>query len=46
MLGRVLEQRSWRELGRWLGTSARVAQRRFEGLLEQLRLALAPELAG
>ena len=45
VLGRVLEQRSWRELGTRLGTSARVAQRRFEGLLEQLRLALAPELA-
>ncbi len=45
VLGRVLEQRSWRELGRWLGTSARVAQRRFEGLMEQLRLELAPRLA-
>ncbi|WP_411869245.1 sigma-70 family RNA polymerase sigma factor [Vulcanococcus limneticus] len=45
VLGRVLEQCSWRELGRRLGTSARVAQRRFEALLSQLRLELAPRFA-
>lgn len=44
VLGRVLQQCSWRELGERFGTSARVAQRRCEQLLHQLRHDLTPVL--
>ncbi len=45
LLARVVERHSWRELGRRLGISGRVAQRRCEALLEQLRQELEPLLA-
>ena len=43
VLGRVLQQRSWRELGERLGWSGKVAQRQCERLLEQLRRQLEPQ---
>jgi RNA polymerase sigma-B factor len=45
LLGRVLHNRSWRELGRQLGLSGKVAQRRCLELLAQLREQLLPLLA-
>ncbi|APD47509.1 sigma-70 family RNA polymerase sigma factor [Synechococcus sp. CS-602] len=42
--GRVLAGASWRELGEALGLKARVAQKRFETLVAQLRLELGAEL--
>jgi RNA polymerase sigma factor (sigma-70 family) len=44
LLGRVLQQRAWADLGSQLGLSARVAQRRFSALVELLRRQLGPEL--
>ena len=44
LLGRVLQQRSWPELGKAIGLSGRAAQRRFLELLAQLRTQLGPEL--
>ena len=46
VLGRVLLQRTWRELGAPLGLSGKVAQRRFAALLDSLREQLRPLLAG
>jgi RNA polymerase sigma factor (sigma-70 family) len=40
VLGRVLLQRSWRELGQPLGLSGKVSQRRCRQALEQLRARL------
>ena len=40
VLGRVLLQRSWRELGQPLGLSGKVSQRRCRQALEQLRAQL------
>ena len=45
LLERVLLQRTWSELGAQLGISAKVTQRRFADLLEQLRRQLGPDLA-
>jgi len=46
LLERVLLQRTWSELGAQLGISAKVTQRRFAELVEQLRRQLGPDLAG
>ena len=46
LLGRVLQQRAWGELGAQFGLSAKVTQRRFAQLLELLRHQLGPDLAG
>jgi len=46
VLGRVLLQRPWRELGAQCGLSAKVSQRRFEQLLHALRQQLEPQLNG
>jgi len=46
LLERVLLQRTWSELGAQLGISAKVTQRRFADLLEQLRRQLGPDVAG
>ena len=40
VLGRVLLQRSWRELGQQLGLSGKVSERRCRQALEQLRQRL------
>jgi len=45
LVGRVLQNRSWRELGAQLGLSGKVAQRRCQELLAQLREQLSPVLA-
>ncbi len=45
LLGRVLQQRAWGELGAQFGLSAKVTQRRFAQLLELLRQQLGPDLA-
>lgn len=42
LLGRVLQGRTWRELGAPLGLSAKVAQRRCDALLAELRRQLSP----
>jgi DNA-directed RNA polymerase specialized sigma24 family protein len=44
LLGRVIQERSWRELGTQLGWSAKVAQRRCEALMAQLQQQLEPAL--
>jgi RNA polymerase sigma-B factor len=41
--GRLLQGRSWRDLGEELGLSGKVARRRCDQLLEQLRQQLQPE---
>ena len=46
LLGRVLRQQPWAMVGASLGLSGRVAQRRFERLVAQLRGELEPLLAG
>jgi RNA polymerase sigma-B factor len=46
LLGRVLLQRTWRELGAPLGLSGKVAQRRCMALLDGLREQLRPLLEG
>ena len=46
LLGRVLLQRSWRELGEQCGLSAKASQRRCEQLLQRLRQQLEPQLNG
>jgi RNA polymerase sigma factor (sigma-70 family) len=44
LLGRVIQERSWRDLGNQLGWSAKVAQRRCEALMAQLQQQLEPAL--
>lgn len=44
LLARVLQQRSWRELGLAMGLSAKVTQRRAEALLRDLAQQLGPQL--
>lgn len=46
LLARVLRQQAWGTIGASLGLSGRVAQRRFEALVAQLRGELEPLLAG
>jgi RNA polymerase sigma factor (sigma-70 family) len=45
LLGRVLHNRSWRELGAQLGLSGKVARHRCQDVLEELREQLTPMLA-
>jgi len=45
LLARVLRQQAWTAIGDSLGLSGRVAQRRFEALVAQLRGELGPLLA-
>ena len=44
LLARLLQQRTWRELGRLSGLSPKVMQRRGEQLLLELRQQLLPVL--
>jgi len=46
LLARVLRQQTWAAIGGSLGVSARVAQRRFQRLVDELRGQLEPLLAG